>query len=423
MILGEPVGNISEADFHDFFCELNLFAIVESIMVVPSCISDLAHLPVDLGLLEWKRSFFLAYLPVNLWNDFATMLLRALPSQKDMEYSLSSATAINVNPMILQSSARLYVWKHGIFMLLDDDSMFYVCLDDGCLESKDDYLYRRIDVKISGDLEMQAQLMGIASNAFEKVSYQIHAQMHIWYIYLFIYLYIYVFIYLHQVLSKRYPGLLRTNLGNSLVDDFLPLQKDKQQKVVHAERDLTEKIECKPHSRTSSTSSGSMKLSRSFPSLGDKLPYMRTQSETVSTLKRNTSILQWFKDNDVTFNCSTAVLDEVYGPDYIPFSVWECLEIAYHSSVVMHCGIPVCLEEYMPEIFLSLKSLPKFIHSTSLTGLSLVSTNTDGYLMSDKEIQETGGYFLRHFYKPSHKETCLKHSVNHNRMVRQHVSY
>ena len=242
------------------------------------------------------------------------------------------------------------------------------------------------------------------------------------FIYLFIYFFIYLFIYyLNQVLSKRYPGLLRTNLGNSLVDDFLPLQKAKQQKIVYGDTDLAEKIECKTHSRTSSTSSGSMKLSRSFPSMGDKQPFMRTQSETVPTLKRNTSILQWFKDNDVTFNCSTAVLDEVYGPDYIPFSVWECLEIAYHSSVVMHCGIPVCLEEYMPEIFLSLKSLPKFTHSTSLIGLSPASAYTDDYLMSDKEIQETGGYFLRHFYKPSHKEICLKHSVNHNRMVSNRV--
>lgn len=219
------------------------------------------------------------------------------------------------------------------------------------------------------------------------------------------------------MLSKKFPGLLRTNLGNSLVDDFLPLQRHKQQNVSHGDREVTEKVEYKHHSRSNSVSNGSIKLSHSFPSITDKQPYLRTQSETVSTLKRNTSILQWFKDNDVTFNCSTAVLDEVYGPDYIPFSVWECLEIAYHSSVVMHCGIPVCLEEYMPEIFLSLTSLPRFCHSTSLCGPSPVSPSTDSYLLSDKEVQETGGFFLRHFYKPSHKEICLKHSVNHNRMV------
>ena len=171
MILGEPVGNVSEGDFHNFFHELNLFAIVEGTMIVPSCISDLPRLPtVDLGILEWKRSFFLAYLPVNLWNDFATMLLGSLATEKDMEYSLSSAAPISFNPIILQSGTKLFVWKHSIFMSLDDKPVFYVCLDDGSCESEDEYLYRRIDVKIHGDLEMQARLMGIASNAFEKVS-------------------------------------------------------------------------------------------------------------------------------------------------------------------------------------------------------------------------------------------------------------
>ena len=223
----------------------------------------------------------------------------------------------------------------------------------------------------------------------------------------------------HQVLSKRYSGLLRTNMGHSLVDDFLPLQQHKQQNVVQADKEVSGKVECKPRSRSGSTTSGSMKLSHSFPSRLDKQPYLRTQSETVSTHKRNTTILQWFKNNDVTFNCNTAVLDEVYGPDYIPFSVWECLEIAYHSSVVMHCGIPVRLEEYMPDIFLSLTLLPKFCHSTSFSGQSPQSSYSysDSYLLSDQEVQETGGFFLRHFYKPSHKEACLKHSVNYNRMV------
>ena len=224
------------------------------------------------------------------------------------------------------------------------------------------------------------------------------------------------------MLSKSYPGLLRTNTGHSLVDDFIPLQRHKQQNVIQtADKEVAEKVECKLRSRSSSATSSSMKLSHSFPSRLDKQLYMRTQSETVtvSTHKRNTSILQWFKDNDVTFNCSTAVLDEIYGPDYIPFSVWECLEIAYHSPVVMHCGIPVRLEEHMPDIFLSLTSLPKFCHSISLSGQSPQSSisYSDGYLMSDQEVQETGGFFLRHFYKPSHKETCLKQSVNHNRMV------
>ena len=222
------------------------------------------------------------------------------------------------------------------------------------------------------------------------------------------------------MLSKGYPGLLRTNIGHSLVDDFIPLQRRKQQNVIQTVD--KEKVECKPRSRSSSSTSSSMKLSHSFPSRLDKQLYMRTQSETVtvSTHKRGTSILQWFKDNDVTFNCSTAVLDEIYGPNYIPFSVWECLEIAYHSPVVMHCGIPVRLEEHMPETFLSLTSLPKFCHSTSFSGQSPQNSftyNDDGYLLSDQEIQETGGFFLRHFYKPSHKEACLKHSVNLNRMV------
>ena len=194
MILGEPVGNVTEGDFHNFFHELNLFAIVESIMIVPSCISEPARVStIDLGTLEWKRSFFLAYLPVNLWNDFATMLLQSLAAQTDMEYSLSSAAPISFNPIVLQSGAKLFVWKHSIFMSLDDKPVFYVCLDDGCCENDNEYLYRRIDVKMHGDLEMQAQLMGTASNAFEKVSYQIHAQMHM--AYLFICLFVYLFIY------------------------------------------------------------------------------------------------------------------------------------------------------------------------------------------------------------------------------------
>ena len=218
------------------------------------------------------------------------------------------------------------------------------------------------------------------------------------------------------MLSKKYPGLLRTNLGHSLVDNFIPLERHKQQNVIQSEK---EKVECKPRSRSGSTT-GSMKLSHSFPSRLDK-PYLRTQSETAAMHKGSTSILQWFKDNDITFNCSTAVLDEVYGQHYLPFSVWECLEIAYHSPVVKHCGIPVHLEEFMPEIFLSLKSLPKFYHSTSVTGVSPQTSYSygDGYLLSDQELQETGGFFLRHFYKPSHKEICIKHSVNHNKMVRK----
>jgi len=220
------------------------------------------------------------------------------------------------------------------------------------------------------------------------------------------------------VLSKKYPGLLRSNLGNSLVDDFIPLMQHKQQKATNTDKEVSGKVEHSHHrSSSNSSNNNSLKLSHSFPSRLDKQPFLRTQSETVSALKRNISILQWFKDNDVTFNCSTAVLDEVYGPDYIPFSVWECLEIAYHSSVVMHCGITVSLEECMPEIFLSFTSLPRFHHSAIPSGASPVSSWTDSYLLSDKEIQETGGFFLRHFYKPLHKETCLKHSVNHNKMV------
>lgn len=225
---------------------------------------------------------------------------------------------------------------------------------------------------------------------------------------MYVCMYLCMCIFYHQMLSKKYPGLLRKNLGSSLVDNFIPLQRHKQQQVVH-DKEASTKIDCKHRSN-------SIKLSRSFPSRLDK-PYMRTQSETAATHQRNNSIIQWFKDNDVTFNCSTAVLDEVYGPDYIPFSVWECLEIAYHSSVVMHCGIPVSLEEYMPEVFLAFTLLPTFRRSLTPTGLTPVGSWSDGYLLSDKELQETGGFFLRHFYKPSDKEVCLKHPVHHNRMV------
>lgn len=397
------MGNITRDDIHGFFRELNLYADVEGTTVVPSCTPSLTLLPVNFETLEWKRSFFLAYFPVNLWNDFATMLLGSL-TVEGMEFSLNSTTSIDVNPLTLKSGTKLYVWKHNILFTLDNESSFYIYLDSSTCGTEDEYLYRRIDIRISGSLEVQAKLMGITTITFHNVSClhkYIHKLLNIFY---------------HQVLSTKYPGFLRTNLGSSLVDDFIPLELSKQQKVNHDDNEVTEIAECKHH-RAGSTSSCSLKLSRSFPSL-DKQLYHRSQSEVVPALKRNTSILQWFKDNDVTFNCSTAVLDEVYGPDYIPFSVWECLEIAYHSSVVMHCGIPVCLEEYMPEIFLSLTSLPRFRHSTSLPGLLPESSCTESYLLSDKEVQETGGFFLRHFYKPSHKENCLKHSVNHNRMVR-----
>lgn len=171
MILGEPVGNISEDDFRDFFRELNLFADVEGIMIVPSRTPSLSLLPVDLGTLDWKRSFFLAYLPVNLWNDFATMLLGSVTAQDDMEYSLTSAMSLDVNPIVLQSGTKLFVWKHNILMFLDDKSTFYICLNDSSSGGEDEYLYRRVDVWISGNLEVQEKLMSIASNAFETVSW------------------------------------------------------------------------------------------------------------------------------------------------------------------------------------------------------------------------------------------------------------
>lgn len=408
MILGEPLGSVSKGEFYSFFRDLNLFVDVEATTIVASRAPDLTILPVDLGMLDWKRSFFLAYFPLNLWNEFATMLLTFLATQESLEYSLSSSASNSVNnPITLQSGTKLYVWKHNILISFDDTSTFYVSLDSGMCETEN-CLYRRIDVWICGDLELQARMMAIASNTFDTVS-SINASLNVYNV---------MYIYMCQVLSMKYPGLLRTNLGNSLVDEFIPLNRNKQRKVVHANKETTEKVEYKRHSRSGSTSGSSMKLSHSFPSRLDKQPFMRTQSEMPPTLKKNTSILQWLKENDVTFNCSTAVLDGVYGPNYIPFSVWECLEIAYHSYIVMHCGIPVPLEEYMPEIFLTFTSLPKFRHSTAPPGLSPVeSSSADSYLLSDKEVQETGGFFLRHFYKPSTKETCLKHHVNHNRMV------
>ena len=171
MMLGEPVGNISKDDFYSFFHHLNLFADMEGITIVPSCTPTLQLLPVDRGTLEWKRSFFLAYFPMNLWNDFATVLLTSLTPVEDMEFSLTSVTPSNVNPIILQSGTKLFVWKHNILMILDDMSTFYVCLDCSCCEPEDEYLYRRIDVWVCGSLEIQAKLMSTVSSAFESVSY------------------------------------------------------------------------------------------------------------------------------------------------------------------------------------------------------------------------------------------------------------
>lgn len=171
MILGEPVGNISKDDLYSFFHHLNLFADIEGTTIVPSCTPTLQILPVDHGTLEWKRSFFLAYFPMNLWNDFATLLLMSLTPVEDMEFSLTSVTSNNVNPITLQSGTKLFVWKHNILMLLDNTSTFYICLDSSCCEAEDEYLYRRIDIWVNGSLEVQAKLMSTVSNAFESVSY------------------------------------------------------------------------------------------------------------------------------------------------------------------------------------------------------------------------------------------------------------
>ena len=171
MILGEPVGNISRDDFHSFFHHLNLFADVEGTTIVPSCTPTLSMLPVDRETLEWKRSFFLAFFPMNLWNDFATMLLVSLTPEEDMEFSLTSAMPNNVNPITLQSGTKLFVWKHNILMLLNDKSTFYVCLDSSYCDAADEYLYRRIDIWVCGSLEVQTKLMSTASSAFESVSY------------------------------------------------------------------------------------------------------------------------------------------------------------------------------------------------------------------------------------------------------------
>ena len=170
MILGEPVGNISKDDFYSFFCHLNLFTDIEGITIIPSCTPILSMLPVDRETLEWKRSFFLAYFPMNLWNDFATMLLAFITPVEDMEFSLTSATPNKVNPIILQSGTKLFVWKHNILMLLDDKSTFYIFLDSRCSATEDEYLYRRIDIWVCGSLEVQAKLMSTACSAFESVS-------------------------------------------------------------------------------------------------------------------------------------------------------------------------------------------------------------------------------------------------------------
>lgn len=171
MILGEPVGNISTDDFHSFFEKLNFFVDVEGTTIVPSCTPSSSLLPVDLETLDWKRSFFLVYYPLNFWNDFATMLLTSLTAQEDMEHSLTLAASININPVVLQSGAKLYVWKYHILLLLDDKSTFYIHLDSGSYKAEDRHLYRHIDVWLCGSLETQAKLMAIVSSTFETVSH------------------------------------------------------------------------------------------------------------------------------------------------------------------------------------------------------------------------------------------------------------
>ena len=170
MILGEPVGNISKDDFYGFFRHLNLFANVEGTTIVPSCTSILSMLPVDRATLEWKRSFFLAYFPMNFWNDFATVFLTSLIPEKDIEYSFTTASPNVINPVTLQSGARLFVWKHNILLLLNDKSTFYIFLESGSCDSEDGYFYRHIDIWMCGSLEVQAQLMSTASDAFQSVS-------------------------------------------------------------------------------------------------------------------------------------------------------------------------------------------------------------------------------------------------------------
>jgi len=220
------------------------------------------------------------------------------------------------------------------------------------------------------------------------------------------------------VLANKFPGLLRSNYGNSLVDDFIPLPKCLQRSVNHGNSGVHETQE-----RLSRTSHNSLKLSLSYPGLDNSTSYIRSNSEAVATKEGNsTSIFHWIKANDVAFNCTTAVIDEVFGSDHIPFSVWECLEIAYHSAVVMHCGITVSLEEYLPEIFLPFQLLPHFRHSAAPPGMLPMASLNESYLFSDQEVRDTGGFYLRHFYKPSHKESCLKHAVCHSRMVGSNAS-
>lgn len=171
MILGGPGGNVDKDDIVGFFRDLNLFLDVEGTTIVPSCAPSLPILPVDLGTLELKRSFFLAYLPQNLWNDFATMLLMGLVAQNEgMEYSLDAVSSANVNPISLQSGAKLYVWEHNILMTLNDKSTFYVCLDRSPCDAEGEYLYRHIDVWLSGTLEVQAKWMAVVSDVFQTVS-------------------------------------------------------------------------------------------------------------------------------------------------------------------------------------------------------------------------------------------------------------
>ena len=170
MILGEPAGNINKDDFYGFFHRLNLFANLEGTTIVPSCTSMLPMLPVDRATLEWKRSFFLAYFPMNFWNDFSTVFLTSFTPEKDIEYSFTTAASNVINPVTLQSGAKLFVWKHNILLLLSDKSVFYVLLDSSSCNSKDGYFYRHIDVWMCGSLEIQAQLMSTACDTFQSVS-------------------------------------------------------------------------------------------------------------------------------------------------------------------------------------------------------------------------------------------------------------
>ena len=216
------------------------------------------------------------------------------------------------------------------------------------------------------------------------------------------------------MLKDQYPGLLRSDYNNSLVDDFIPLPKHLQRSVLYGNNSVQET----PERRTRISNNG-LKHSQSYPSLDGSASYIRSNSEVPA---KEGSIFQWIKSNEFAFSCTTAVIDEVFGSDHIPFSVWECLEIAYHSAVVMHCGITISLEEYLPEIFLSFKMLPHFRHSAAPPGMLPMASLADSYLFSDQEVRESGGFYLRHFYKPFHKEICLKHVVSHSRMVRSEQS-